>query len=133
MIDEDKFREILQRLLEKSRGNKVRWRQSTSDEGGELYAVFFPRNAQVDIYYNSPPSAPDCIRATLFVGKRLAISMDAEDGDSPDWKLLESVVQDARRCVFGFDEALEAIDQALASDDPIGPLPEAPSGDDIPF
>jgi len=119
MINENRFRSLLEQLLAKSKANKVRWTAGDSEEGGELYVVRFPDHAVFNVYYNSPPEAPDFVHASLFISGHFVVGISAERGKF-DWELLESIVAEARRCLFHFDEAVDAIEQALQQGDSIG-------------
>jgi hypothetical protein len=136
MIPEDKFRDILQRLLAKSKDNKVHWEEGEVQGAGESYTVSFSPEVAVVIYYHSPQSAPDCLRASLWITGRCVVFIAAEDGDD-DWELLCALKDEARRVVYRIDIGLDVIEQSLKSGDITGvperaPAPPPPSGE-IPF
>jgi hypothetical protein len=142
MIENDRFRDILQRLLKKSEANQVSWSSGMGYSNGEEYIVAFPEKTRILLYYSSRQEEPDYASATLEISGREAAVIKDEDG-GPNWELLSSLVSDAQRCVFGYDKALKAIDDALGTDkvgeppprtpEDSGPPPELLSGDDIPF
>lgn len=119
MITSDKFREILQRLLEKSKAGKVTWGEV---QGVRCFHLRFDPNSLLVVTYDSPNSSPDVASAALYVGGRVVVGLTAEDGGE-DWDLLNSLYLDAERCVRGWDVALDTIERALQSNETIG-MPE---------
>ena len=135
MLTVDRFRDILQRLLAKSKAGKVRWIEEDVQGPGELYSVPVSADVEVSIFHDSPKGAPDRALATFLIGGRPVARIAAEDGED-DWELLVSLYSDARRCVFRIDAGLDVIEKSLASDGITGApadSADAPPPDSIPF
>jgi len=141
MLTKSEFRDVLQRLLEKSRKDQVQWQPipglfvRTHFNSAALSTTFAESDAQTHMKYqvefedgsriyvesDSPDAAPDWASAELIVGNRRVIGMQAEDGDQTgDFELLNSLVLEAGRHVEGWDKALQKIVRRLNSDEPVG-------------
>lgn len=135
MITAQQFREMLERLLEKSRANRVNWRKGgdATDSSGR-FAVDVAPGISLLVSFMSPSSSPDFATATLVVNYAIAIEISGEDtgiGGDSDFKLLRALYLDAQRSYYGWDDALQKLNEALQSEGPIG-IPEPPSAD-VPF
>jgi hypothetical protein len=93
--------------------------------------VNFSQDDSIVIYHNSPSSAPDVARASLYIGGRCVEKITAEEGDE-NWELVISIFREARRRAFRIDEGLNIIENALNSDGVIG-SPTAPPPDENAF
>ena len=122
----DKFREILQRLLEKSKADKVAWRAGPND----AFYVQIDRISRITVRYDSPQSSPDFADAEFWMDSTRVAGLGAEDGNE-DWELLSGLYDEAKRGALGWDVALERIEKALLSNDTIG-LPDYEGGQ-VPF
>lgn len=138
MVSDEKFTEILRRLLAKSEAGKVRW--SVTDKGS--YRVDLAGDATILLSFTSPNSEPDFYTAVLGIGKRAVSTLLEENAEeeSETFALLRKLYNDAERSYWGWDKALKRIDEALESDEIIGDVPQntapqksAPPVDDLPF
>ena len=114
---EDKVREILRRVIEKSGQGMVRWLEDSRSE--DTYYVRFDPDTELRVYFESPPSAPDRIEITLDVERRNVMKLAAEESEE-DWGLLKELCDEAKRCVLKWDAALKIIDEVLEDDGIIG-------------
>ncbi|MCX7428131.1 MAG: hypothetical protein NTW96_21185 [Planctomycetia bacterium] len=115
MTTTDKFREILQRLLEKSKAGKINWRETHPGE----FSILFADGSIIAVRYDSPRSGPDMITADLLIAGAPVVSVQSEDGDE-DWELLSSLHFDAELHARGWNSAFGTIEKALQSNETIG-------------
>ncbi|MEX2187346.1 MAG: hypothetical protein WD875_11145 [Pirellulales bacterium] len=138
MIPQEKIREICERLLAKSRTNRVNWLQY----GENGYGVRFSAGG-IEIGFYSPPTEPDEIRVSVTNpdGRTVGQWLVSQDDDE-QWPLFWGLYQDAERCVSGWDQVLNGIEAAIGSEGTIGinePIASdtreafAPPFGDIPF
>ena len=116
MLTDDRFKAILQTLLEKSREDKVNW--SGSIEDATVY-VSFPERSRIMVRFRSPESEPDEVGVILGVGETVIASLVTVDGDE-DYPLVKQLYDEAYRYLTGWDAAVAAIERELAKSDDIG-------------
>ena len=121
MITEDKFREILNRLLEKSKSGKVNWQVDVYNN--TEFHVYFDPTTRLEVGFDSPESEPDWAYANLVADEKQAATLRSED-DSDDFILLKDLYRDAQRCLYRWDQVLDSIDKVLSEDKTIGMSPE---------
>lgn len=122
MIKQQQFISVLEKLLEKSQGDQVRW--FVKDRGieshrNDVYAVEFSDGSQIAVEYWSPEVEPDIATAKLYVNRDVVFSETAEDGGE-NYGLIRALYEEARRTVTGWDEVLQQIDKELSSAGEIG-------------
>jgi hypothetical protein len=119
----EKFRALLEKLLERSRENKVEW----VARANEVYVADFPASA-VTIRLVKPETEPDYYLAELLNdrGKTVA-NMTAMEAEF-DAVLLAALYDEAFRLTSGWDKAIEDAERALDAADS-----KDPNGDDVPF
>ena len=126
MVSNETFRELLQRVLAKSKANEVHWDQLDKSN----YRLTLPGNSVLAIGHESPQSAPNYYCAFLLVEQQLVARLVEEEGNTKDpntSSLLEELYGECFRVVTGYDKAIEAIEDALKSALPIGePSPKIP-------
>lgn len=132
MITEETFRGMLEKLLVKSKANKVIWRAPAGIEGIAL--VELPSGTQIRVGSFAPDGAPDWARAELLLNKQTVVTIAGEsDDDKPDYHLIKELYSDAMRCIHGFDKLLDELIESLDSEGQIGTKTSPPPDDDIPF
>ena len=127
MNAEEQLREVLTKLLERSRKNEVNWLSGRDPE----YFVKFPDNSRIVLIYASPESAPDWVAASLVVNGVEVANLFAEDGDDAKketFTLMRQLWQDAHRSVTGWDTAINQIKSSVESDPRVGIAPHKVSG-----
>lgn len=130
MITAQQFKEMLERLLEKSRANRVNWRRREQFGGVRFYVEVDPR-IEISVVFGSPSSSPDFATAKLFVNGKAVAEISGEDTGMPDdfdFQLARNLYLDAQRSYYGWDDALQKLNEALQSEGPIG-IPAPPSAD----
>jgi hypothetical protein len=133
------FKRRIQSITEKSRVNKVAWKQSQENEN--RFYVNLSDELQLVVANFSPKNKPDWAGASLFYQGRKVAYLYAEDGgDQELFRLIVDMVNEARRNVTGWDVALSKVDEILESKESIGKLAEdefveqeEPPTGDIPF
>lgn len=121
MIPSSKVRDILKRLLERSKADEVRW--LACDDQGRGFAVQFP-HSRLSISLNSPPTEPDFYDITFWnENGQEASRLVIEEGDEL-WPLALEAFNEASRYVTGWDKVLNDVEAAINSKQPVG-LPEA--------
>jgi len=126
MLPKEDFKTILERLVDKSRANQVRWQHALSN----TFQVPFPGGATLSVSAGTPEDEPDWAGAFIRIGDELIARFTANDGDD-DYPFLRSVYDEAYRRFVGVDEAIKRMKMSLNSDDTIGETGIPP--DDIPF
>ncbi|UUO07057.1 hypothetical protein M4951_01795 [Blastopirellula sp. J2-11] len=135
---DEKFRQQLQTLLEKTKRNAVKWNKIyVEDEetwGGyralEFAAeVSFGDSTSIRIVRDERHGQPDVLFAELRRNEQPVFRVSAEDGttdeaEQQDWKLLQQVYEEVLRVVTQWDKAIDVIDKALSSDSVVGLDPE---------
>lgn len=128
MITAQQFKEMLEKLLEKSRANRVNWRKGEHAGAVRFYVEVDPA-IEISVVFNSPTSSPDFAMAKLFVNGKCAAEISGEDTgmqDDSDFQLARNLFLDAQRSYYGWDDALQKLNEALQSEGPIG-IPAPPS------
>ena len=106
MVPDEKFVEILKRLLTKSEANQVKWFETRVG-----FAVRLPGNCEISVRYSSQQSDPDWAGAELKIGDRL-VSQLLEEDSGKNFGLLERLFKDAERSCWGWDKAIKTIEDA---------------------
>jgi len=121
MTSQDQFKQILKRLLEKSKRNEVHWREQPIANRSPIftYRVLISDNTIIDVYFGSPESAPDFVVASLNVNGIDVVTLNVEDGE-PDYPFLLDLYKEAYRTTTKWDEALNEVEKVLAADGPVG-------------
>jgi hypothetical protein len=117
----DRFKSILSKLLEKSRKDEVHWEIVQKDPDPSFKVSVLDPKATILVQWFSPDVEPDWGRAELLVDGNVVSQLTAEDGGrSDDLQLLRDIWQDAHRCVFGWDNVLEKLENVLQSEGTVG-------------
>jgi hypothetical protein len=130
VIPQDKIREICERLLAKSRTNRVNWLHV----GEKRYGVQLPAGG-IQIGFFSPQTEPDEIHvAVTGPDGRSVGEWTVSQADDDQWPLFWDLYHDAERCITGWDQVLNGIEAAIGSEDTIGlAKPLNLPVDDIPY
>jgi hypothetical protein len=133
MIPQDKIREIVKRLLEKSRSNQVNWQREPSrkmNDGTtiEELVVRFPESS-IAVRYWSPPTEPDYISIHVLNKGGVKVETIYYGDNDEDWPLASDLFREAERFVLGWDKVLTDIESAIGREGPIGLPPERTSKD----
>ncbi len=122
MINESQFVPILDSLLAKSRSDKVIWRD-ISTRRDSAYRVDFEPNLAITVSYQFNSESPDQAFATMLIGDKAVATIEAEDGavsQPNNFILIQQLFLDAERSLYHLDDALRAINESLASEQPTG-------------
>jgi hypothetical protein len=115
----DRFREILRKLLDKSRKGEVHWIQVQKPT--TFFELAPDAQSKIRVGHFSPEGAPDWGIAEFEVNGDVIARITAEDdGKSEDYALLNALWQDAHRYVFGWDKVLQKLETALQSEGVVG-------------
>jgi hypothetical protein len=118
----------LRRLHEKTLAGQVTWRRveispaMKRDRRGltpELLVVDLTSNARLELSFESPPAAPDRVTVVVELGKKVNREFVYEDS-SPGFEEAKTTWDAALGSLYGIDEELKAINEALESDAPLG-------------
>lgn len=124
----EQLQEMLKKLLFRSTSNKVNWQYNHKARN---FGVVFNSSTGIWIVYQTPESEPDWARADLYANGVSAATIFTDDERNENFLLIKQLYNDAERCYFGLDAAVEAINSALASDDVVGVPEDRP--EEIPF
>lgn len=130
MIPDEKILSICERLLAKSRANRVNWLRS----GENRYGVRLPSGG-VDVGFYSPQAEPDEVFVSVTNPEGQVVgSWSISQDDDERWSTFFALYRDAERCVTGWDKVLNGIEAALGTDETIGTANAvaSPVGD-VPF
>ena len=124
MILTEKYRQILEGVLAKSRRDEAQWQKPLrKPKGPERTNFILQFNDESPLYVGRIPSpnGPDVCYATLIInGMRMAF-LEAEEGAyQGDWDLLSDLFREAERVVYKWDKAVLEIDRLLESEELIG-------------
>ena len=123
MSVEEKYREIVKRLLAKTRDREVQWKDDSAgrSHGGVkgAFRVFFPQSS-IFLVYVSPTAAPDFIRLDFTNSKGEVVDSWAVEDEESDWQLLKDLYVQVRHQALGFEDVLSDIEQAISKKGVIG-------------
>lgn len=125
MITDEKFREILRKLIAKSRANEVLW--IATPQVGNAACVHFHPHMEIQVIMMLPDGAPDWGIVELRIDDCLAGKLTGED-DDPTYEIIKELHSDAVRCLHGFDERLIELSKLLDSMGKIGFDPTEATG-----
>ncbi len=120
MIPTDKFKQLFQRLLERSRKGQVEWLQDRTSTYS--FNVQLPESL-MRIQRISPRTDPDYFQLDLYNkdGVRILSQIADESETDNDWlPLLSQLYEEAFRCVTGWDKVLADLEAAVASESHVG-------------
>jgi len=119
MFSDLKAREILVRLLEKTRANQVNWLSdpdASHSDGSRSFYVSLPQSFVVvtqrpdhESYEVTFSNKEDVVVKQMILGQ-----------DHPDWDTIQSLFDEANRIVLGWDRVLEDLEKAVSSQEKIG-------------
>jgi hypothetical protein len=128
-----KFRTLIHKLLERSKGGKVQW-EATAVEG--VYQAAFPQYS-VKIYSRPNPNVVATDYILEVADNEGQVIDEIRDTDFPDeYENMRDLFNCARSVGLGLDRALDSILAALGRDDPPSAEPPEPPGitdEDVPF
>jgi len=119
MISQEKLRQLVERLLTKSRANQVNWRPENGFGKTTSFVLELPRS-RVVVEYVSPTTQADLIRVRVANKDGNAVAEWSADEDAADWPLAQSLFTEANRVVLHGDEILKEVETAIESMDVIG-------------
>ena len=113
-MNQDRFRKLLEGLLEKSRKNQVEWEPGVSNS----CIVRFPDGSHIEVAGESPSHEPDWASAELCSPEGSTIRhIHAEElgeqGENYEFEFLNTVLQDANRVAHGHDKVFDAVEEYL--------------------
>ncbi len=127
MMNLERLKRLLERLLEKSRKNEVRWNANIDGS----FSVLFPSKGSILINAGASNLSPEWASAYLVTSmNRQVLGLTAEHTD-PDYPLLISLYEDAQRSFEDWDSSFAEIEEMLADDGVVGEVNSF--DDDIPF
>ena len=127
MIPRDKLRSILERLLDRSRLDQVRWAMAPSDSSSPKFQVRFP-NSMLAIQFHSPTARDDFYEVAFSnSGGELVDASNIGERDEL-FGMVDVLYGEAHRYVTGWSKVLEDIERGVNSDEfvglPVGNLSE---------
>jgi hypothetical protein len=89
------------------------------------YIVVINQDVSVAVRLESPPGSPDKLVASLNLrgensDKRTPVATIEGEVDSPHWRLLSAVYEEAQRVAFSSDDRLKKLDELLKSNQQLG-------------
>ena len=121
MIPQEKVRQIIQRLLERSRLNEVAWQGTRNG-----YVVRFPRS-WLGVDYGSPDTEPDFVSIEIGRSDRESIGYWRFSENEDGWNEARELYWEAERAVVGWDRVLSDVEAALNEQGKIGLPPLLPN------
>ena len=126
MNRKDQFRTLLKKLYDKSVEDKVRWQPiylEADDDNAKAFRIDFANGTTVTLQYIAGSRGPDLIDAGYQIKDRVLERIFTEDG-TDDFDFLWELIQEAERCVIGWDKLLEESVKELDHDGIVGiPIP----------
>jgi hypothetical protein len=130
MTTEPQIKPIAETLLHKTRRGEVNWIEEEVGKSGATYAVKLPK-AGIVLKFASPVADPDYILLGFRDEKgQVVVAWEVPEPEPAaskvaraDWELLHSLFTEARRQATGWDSVLKEVQNALASEGPIGISP----------
>jgi hypothetical protein len=123
MIPDNKFYEILGKLLAKAKADEIRWQRDheLADEETSAFSIRFAAS-RLYVQYESPPTEPDQIELGIenLEGDPIKRIVVQEDDGDPHWTLAYELYQEAARSVTGWDRVLTEIEGELDKKGAIG-------------
>lgn len=120
MIPIDKIRPTAKKLLEKTLAEQVSWKKLSDSRVSNSFETVFP-NSRILISFVSPTAEPDCIVLAFYDRNGVRVGdWTVEEGQQPDWTLLNDLLAEANRSATGWDKVLEDVDKALDTEGLIG-------------
>ena len=120
MSKNDRFHRLLERLLEKSTENKVRWIEVPKGDAKHTiskYAVVFANKSRIELTHSKTLS--DEVRASLIIAGREAEQLYA-DMNYSEFEMLWALVEEAERYTTEWDRTIDEIEQELAREGEVG-------------
>jgi hypothetical protein len=127
MIPTSSLREVVTRLLDRTKKGEVAWYPKPhGPQVDEKYVVELPKST-VEFEFASPDTEPD--RAYFFVYSKVGLTTrmlvgrltaEATEADQQDWQLLGSLRGAINKQVTGWDKVLEELENVVRQDGMIG-------------
>ncbi len=114
MIPREMFKIIMEKLLARSRQDKVRW---VAD--GSAFGVSLPESS-LTLDFHSPETEHDYFDMALWNKEGKQAQAEIILSGDPLWVLAHDLYYDASRCVNGWDKVLADVVKALDSGERIG-------------
>jgi len=125
MIPADRFIELLNRLLEKSKGDGVHWVRVNRDTSCVILS-----GSYFSLTYASPSTASDFIQVSLHQldPPRTALAILEAEPAGENWDLMLGLYSEATRHLLKWDDVIAELEESFDSDEIIGKdsLPHLP-------